>query len=240
MVRALFTVAALKAPSIILLDEIDGLLADNSSEHDTASNKVKAQFLASWSCCQDERSDVIVVGTTNRPWALDIGIISRFQSVIYIPLPTAQDVKSILQSQMKNLYHGLQDGDFDALAGLACGMSARSIIKIGKTTFWSAQEKILSASYFHTVRFHSTHLSTQLMCIQEKIRDKNYWVPCAANDPNAKRCDYTVFKRSELHHPKVTMADVRKIVLKSKESLDTPVLKIKEHELFAKNHGNGN
>ena len=237
MVRALFTVAALKAPSMILLDEIDGLLADRSSEHDGASNKVEAQFLASWSCCQDEGSNVIVVGTTNRPWALDTGIISRFQSVVYIPLPTVQDVKFILQSSLKDVYHGLKDGDFDALACLASGRSARSIVKIGTATFWSVQEKILSATYFHAVGFHSRCLSTWLIWDQEMIRNKSYWVPCAANDPNAKRCAYTAFEKGETHHPKVAMADIKKIVLSSKESLDT---KIKEHEEFARNHGKGN
>ena len=217
---------------MILLDEIDGLLADKSSEHDVASTKVKAQFLASWSCCQDEGSNVIVVGTTTRPWALDTGIISRFQTVVYIPLPTVQDVKSILQSSMKDLYHGLQDGDFDALACLASGRSARSIDQIRTATFWSAQEKILSASYFHAVGFDSTRLSTWLIWIQEMIRNKRYWVPCAANDPNAKRCDYTAFEKSEMHHPKIAMADIKKMVLSSKESMDT---KIKEHEEFARN-----
>ena len=151
MVRALFTVAALMAPSMILLDDIDALLADRSLEYDGVSNSVKAQFAASWSRCQDEGSKVIVVGTTCRPWVLDTGIISRFESVVYVPLPTVQDIKSILQSRMNNVYHGLKDGDFDALASLACGMSARSIIKIVKGTFCSAREKILSASYFHAV-----------------------------------------------------------------------------------------
>ena len=237
MVRALFTVAALKAPSMILLDEIDGLLADRSSEHDGASNKVKTQFLASWSCCQDEGSNVIVVGTTNRPWALDTGIVSRFQSVVYIPLPTVQDVKSLLQSSMKDVYHGLKDGDFDALASLASGRSARSIVQIGTATFWSAQEKILSASYFHAVGCPFTFLSSWLTWIQEMIRGKSYWVPCAPNDPNARRCDYTAFEKSDTHHPKVAMADIKKVVLSSKESLDT---KIGEHEEFTRNHGKGN
>ena len=160
MVKALFLVATLKAPSVIILDEIDGLLIDKASEHDGASNKVKAEFLAEWSRCQDARSDVIVVGTTNRPWVLDRGIISRFRKVIYIPLPTAQDVKSIFQLIMKEVHHGLKDGDFDALASLACGMSARTIINMGSDVFWSAQNKILVASFFHQVCFHFIRLVT--------------------------------------------------------------------------------
>lgn len=158
MVKALFIVATLKAPSVIILDEFDGLLIDKASEHDGASNKVKAEFLAEWSRCQDTRSDIIVVGPMNRPWVLDWGIISRFRKVIYIPLPTAQDVKSILQLIMKEVHHGLKDGDFDALASLACGKSARTIINISSDVFWSAQKTILAASFFHRVCFQFIRL----------------------------------------------------------------------------------
>ena len=164
MVRALFAVAALKAPSMIILDEIDGLLMGKDSEHDGASNKVKAEFLAQWSSCQDAEYDVIVVGTTNRPWVLDIGIISRFKRVIYIPLPNAQDVKSILRMSMDDVYHGLQDGDFDALACLAYSRSARSLIHVGSDVFWYVQKKILDASFFHAVWFQPTRLVNWLMC----------------------------------------------------------------------------
>lgn len=196
MVKALFTVATLKAPSVIILDEINGLLTEKASEHGGASNKVKAEFRAEWSRCQDASSDVIVVGTTNRPWVLDGGILSRFRKVIYIPLPNAQDVKSILQLVMKEVYHGLKDGDFDALASLAYGMSARTIINMGSDVYWSAHEKIMDASFVHPVCFQSIRLVTWLTGIQETINNKTYWVPCAANDPHARGCTHTSLEKS--------------------------------------------
>ena len=121
------------------------------SERDGASNKVKAEFLDQWSSCQDAGSDVIIVGTTIRPWVLEIGIISRFKRVTYIPLPNVEDVKSILRLSMDEVYHGLKDGDFDALASLAHGRSARSLINVGSDVFWYVQSKILDATFFHTV-----------------------------------------------------------------------------------------
>ena len=152
----MFAVAALKAPSVIIIDEIDGLLMEKDSKHNGAANRVKAEFSTQWSSCQDAGFDVIVVGTTIRPWVLDIGIISRFARVIYMPLPNAQDVKSILQMSMKKLHHGLQDGDFDALACLAYGRSARSLINVGRDVFWYVQKKILDAPFFRAVWSQST------------------------------------------------------------------------------------
>ena len=78
------------------------------------------------------------------------------------------------------------------------------------------------------------------MYIKEKINDQTYWVPCSANDPNAKRCNYTSFEKSEVHHSKVTMADVKAALLDSKESLENSNLMIKEHEEFARYQGKGN
>ena len=134
IVRALFAVAALKAPPVIVLDEIGCLLMDENSEQDGASYKVRAEFASEWSSCQDAGSDVIEVGTTNRPWALDRGIISRVKRVIYIPLPNAEDVKSILRLSTKDRY-GLKDEDFDALACLAYSRSARSLTNLGSDGF---------------------------------------------------------------------------------------------------------
>ena len=53
-----------------------------------------------------------------------------------------------------------------------------------------------------------------------EINNQIYWVPCSANDLNAKRCSYTSFEKSEVHHSKVTMADVKAALLDSEESLD--------------------
>ena len=124
---------------------------DRNSEQDGASYKIKAQFMSEWSKCQEAGSDVLIVGTTNRPWTLDKAIVSRFSEVIYIPLPNAEDVKSILQLSMKYRYHGLKDGDFDALAGLAHGSNVRSLNGVGTRVFWYAQKKAFDATFFHVV-----------------------------------------------------------------------------------------
>ena len=86
----------------------------------------------------------------------------------------------------------------------------------------------------------SITLLNWLIYLKEKIKNQTYWVPCSATDPNAKRCSYTSFKKNEVHHPKITMADVKAVLLKSKESLDNSKLMIKEHEEFAKHQGKGN
>ncbi len=78
------------------------------------------------------------------------------------------------------------------------------------------------------------------MNLKEKINNQTYWVPFSANDPNAKRCNYTSFEKSKVHHSKTTMADVKAALLYSEESLDNSKLMIKEHEEFTRYEGKGN
>ena len=45
MMRTLFSLAAVKSPSIIFIDEIDSILTKRSSEENEASRRLKTEFL---------------------------------------------------------------------------------------------------------------------------------------------------------------------------------------------------
>jgi SpoVK/Ycf46/Vps4 family AAA+-type ATPase len=141
LVRALFILAKLLAPSIIFVDEIDSLLSSRggSSEHE-ATRRIKTEFLIQWSDLQKaaagrettekdkERGDasrVLVLAATNLPWAIDEAARRRFVRRQYIPLPEdfvrKQQVKTLLSHQK----HELSDRDLDRLVGLTEGMHNR-------------------------------------------------------------------------------------------------------------------
>ena len=137
LVRALFSLAKLLAPSIIFVDEIDSLLSSRggSSEHE-ATRRIKTEFLIQWSDLQKaaagrETSDkdketgdatrVLVLAATNLPWAIDEAARRRFVRRQYIPLPEdfvrKQQVKTLLSHQK----HELSDRDLDRLVALTDG-----------------------------------------------------------------------------------------------------------------------
>jgi SpoVK/Ycf46/Vps4 family AAA+-type ATPase len=141
LVRALFILAKMLAPSIIFVDEIDSLLSSRggSSEHE-ATRRIKTEFLIQWSDLQKaaagrettekdkERGDasrVLVLAATNLPWAIDEAARRRFVRRQYIPLPEdfvrKQQVKTLLSHQK----HELSDRDLDRLVGLTEGMKRR-------------------------------------------------------------------------------------------------------------------
>lgn len=135
LVRALFGLAKVLAPSIIFVDEIDSLLSQRSGsgEHE-ATRRIKTEFLIQWSDLQraaagresqdKERGDasrVLVLAATNLPWAIDEAARRRFVRRQYIPLPEAETRAIQLQNLLGQQNHSLTGEDFAQLVELTDG-----------------------------------------------------------------------------------------------------------------------
>jgi SpoVK/Ycf46/Vps4 family AAA+-type ATPase len=137
LVRALFTLAKMLAPSIIFVDEIDSLLSsrNESGEHE-ASRRIKTEFLIQWSdlaraaagrdqsAKEKERGDasrVLVLAATNSPWAIDDAARRRFVRRQYIPLPEEHVRHLQLKTLLAHQKHQLTDQDIAKLVGLTEG-----------------------------------------------------------------------------------------------------------------------
>lgn len=140
LVRALFVLAKVLAPSIIFVDEIDSLLSQRSGsgEHE-ATRRIKTEFLIQWSDLQraaagreagekeKERGDanrVLVLAATNLPWVIDEAARRRFVRRQYIPLPEAGTRAVQIKTLLSQQKHTLTDADIDNLVGLTEGKSS--------------------------------------------------------------------------------------------------------------------
>jgi SpoVK/Ycf46/Vps4 family AAA+-type ATPase len=134
LVRALFQLAKMLAPSIIFVDEIDSLLSSRSGsgEHE-ATRRIKTEFLIQWSDLQKaaagrdmsekekEKGDatrVLVLAATNLPWAIDEAARRRFVRRQYIPLPEDWVRKKQVQTLLSHQKHELDENDMDRLVEL--------------------------------------------------------------------------------------------------------------------------
>ncbi|KAI0381062.1 AAA-domain-containing protein [Hypomontagnella monticulosa] len=148
LVRALFALAKMMAPSIIFVDEIDSLLSQRSGsgEHE-ATRRIKTEFLIQWSDLQraaagresnganKERGDpnrVLVLAATNLPWAIDEAARRRFVRRQYIPLPEAQTRATQLKTLLGQQKHSLTDTDIAELVDLTDGFSGSDITALAK------------------------------------------------------------------------------------------------------------
>ena len=93
-VRALFARAAASAPSVIFLDELDGLVGRRSSHSvgggPSASDRVLTQLLGEMDGLASDSKNVCVVAATNRPDLVDPALLrpGRFDRALYVPPPT--------------------------------------------------------------------------------------------------------------------------------------------------------
>lgn len=163
LVRALFQLAKLLAPSIIFVDEIDSLLSSRGGGEHEASRRIKTEFLIQWSDLQKaaagrdmsdkekEKGDatrVLVLAATNLPWAIDEAARRRFVRRQYIPLPEGWVRKQQVQTLLGHQKHELSERDLDRLVKLTEGFSGSDITALAKDAAMgplrSLGEKLLS------------------------------------------------------------------------------------------------
>lgn len=134
LVRALFTIARMMAPSIIFVDEIDSLLGQRSgtADHET-TRRIKTEFLIQWSNLQravplsddghgtGDANRVLVLAATNLPWAIDEAARRRFVKRQYIPLPEPDTRGAQLRRLLSRQNHTLTAHDIGRLVTLTEG-----------------------------------------------------------------------------------------------------------------------
>jgi fidgetin-like protein 1 len=137
LVRALFALAKVLAPSIIFVDEIDSLLSDRGGGGEQeATRRIKTEFLIQWSdlaraaagreSSRDgkdggDASRVLVLAATNLPWAIDEAARRRFVRRQYIPLPEPHVRMEQLRTLLSHQKHSLTERDLNTLVVLTEG-----------------------------------------------------------------------------------------------------------------------
>ena len=85
----MFELARQRKPAIIFIDEVDSLCSSRSDNESESARRIKTEFLTQMDGVGADTDQILVLGATNLPWALDSAIQRRFEKRIYIPLPEA-------------------------------------------------------------------------------------------------------------------------------------------------------
>ena len=96
-VNAFFRAIREKTPSLVILDEVDGILNENQSSKRGGDDGGKTVFLREMDPRKKENKGVIIFASTNHPDGLRVGFHRRFHGIFYHPLPS---VKVSHQSKM--------------------------------------------------------------------------------------------------------------------------------------------
>ncbi|MCL4831443.1 MAG: ATP-binding protein [Caldilineaceae bacterium] len=134
LISALYATAAIHAPSVIFLDEIDALSRQRGGGQESgAERRLLNTFLGELDGLQNKREDapfILTVGATNVPWELDRAILSRFSGgMIYVPLPDVEARRAILGIYLDKRGHRIAFG-LEELVRRTQGYSGREMEQI--------------------------------------------------------------------------------------------------------------
>ena len=133
MIKALFTIARIKQPSVIFIDEIDSLFPARSDKEDESSRRIKVEFLVQLDGAKTTGEErILVIGSTNKPHELDEAVRRRLQKRLYIPLPNSDSrrelIKTIIERETaKGNKFDLSTEELEKIVELTKGFSGADI-----------------------------------------------------------------------------------------------------------------
>jgi len=132
LISSLFKVARIKAPSLIFMDEIDSVATKRGEGHEGGGERrVKTQLLSEIQGIKSgSKKPLLVLGATNRPWDIDMAMLSRFEKKVYVPLPDLTARVGIFKIHTAGINMALTEEDFIELGVRSEGYSGRDISNV--------------------------------------------------------------------------------------------------------------
>ena len=164
-VRQLFTRARAASPCVLFFDELDALAPRRGGDNgNAASERVVNQLLTEMDGT-DERSQVYLIATTNRPDIIDPALLrpGRLDKLLYVPLPKGPERVSIMETCLQKV--PVQPGlDWrSTLASDACaGFSGADIAAL-------VRECAVAALKSDSLAVGESHLKTALENIHPSV-----------------------------------------------------------------------
>ncbi len=141
--REIFQQAQQNAPSIIFIDELDAIAPKREEVTGEVERRVVAQLLALMDGLSG-RGNVIVIGATNRPSALDPALRrpGRFDREIEIGVPDKQGRYEIMQIHTRGMPLA-DDVDLKKLAEMTHGYTGADVSSLGRETAMKSLRRYL-------------------------------------------------------------------------------------------------
>jgi transitional endoplasmic reticulum ATPase len=141
--REIFQQAQQNSPSIIFIDELDAIAPKREEVTGEVERRVVAQLLALMDGLSG-RGNVIVIGATNRPSALDPALRrpGRFDREIEIGVPDKQGRHEVLQIHTRGMPLA-EDVDLKKLAEMTHGYTGADLAALGRETAMKALRRYL-------------------------------------------------------------------------------------------------
>ncbi|MDT7968234.1 MAG: CDC48 family AAA ATPase [Candidatus Calditenuis sp.] len=211
--REIFRKAEEEAPSIIFIDEIDAIAPKRSEVTGEVEKRVVAQLLALMDGLES-RGQVIVIGATNRPNALDPALRrpGRFDREIEIGIPDKKGRKEILQIHTRGMPLA-PDVDIDKLAEITKGYTGADLAALCREAAMKCIRRILPSIDFNEEKLSPEILDQLVVTMRDFLEAYKEITP-------------TALREVEIETPNVTWDDIgglEDVKQKLIESIEWPI-----------------
>lgn len=173
-VRSIFKEAKEHQPSIIFIDEIDGIghNRDSKDSHDEYRKTLNELLV-----CMDgfEENDIIVIGATNRLHSLDEALLrpGRFDSKIYVPLPNISEREEIfkLYAEGRPIDNDIDWKEFARMTSHFSGAAIKNVMNTA--SIYAIKDNAESISRHHISRAINTEMTGEEKKNRAGISDKD-------------------------------------------------------------------
>ncbi|CAF0834417.1 unnamed protein product [Rotaria sp. Silwood1] len=195
--KDLFKLAHEQQPCIVFIDHIDSLCSKYNHTESESSRRVKTDFLVQMQSIAKDNSRILILATTNIPWALDTDIQRSFQKRIYTPLPDVNERAAMFKIYLSvSNYHTIKDDEWAQLARKAEHYSGADIDVVCREALLGSIRRLGSATHFKKVQNLKAH------------DPRHLWLPCSPRDPDAQAITLDKIPKRELCDFPVTMEDM--------------------------------
>ncbi len=175
--HAIFEQARRTAPAVIFFDEIEAIGGKRQHSREATSAKVVSQFLTELDGFAQNNRQVLVLGATNVPWAVDPAFRrpGRFDRVLFVPPPDAEARRTILELQLRDRPIE-RDLDLRELVRRTSGFSGADLRNLVDTAADEAIEASIASG--HETAIGMPHLRDALAQIRPTTLE---WLTSARN-----------------------------------------------------------
>ncbi|XP_055315332.1 nuclear valosin-containing protein-like isoform X1 [Sitodiplosis mosellana] len=175
-IRDLFEQAALCAPCVLFIDEIDSISANRKNASKDMERRIVAQLLTSLDDLPklDGGDQVLVIGATNRADSLDPSIrrVGRFDQEICLGIPDRDARCEILRIICKSLR--LESFfDFDLIASLTPGFVGADLLALATRAGLLAIKKLLHDKQEHALKESATKVDKPSSTVTPEVNEMN-------------------------------------------------------------------
>ena len=91
---------------------------------------------------------VLVLGATNVPWSLDPAVRRRFERRVYVPLPDAPSLRTLLRIHLGNAEHSLGESALNELSKQMGGLSGADVSVLVRDALLEPVRDLQRATHF--------------------------------------------------------------------------------------------